>query len=404
MSGEKSAVPPRALVFDANQRSALAVTRSLGRAGYSVAVAEAFGNSVCSRSRYAHRELVYPHPARSPNEFRQWLQQLGEACPGVVLFACSDLTLPPSQAAQDEGGSRFRFATCWPSQPAYETLSDKWSLYLLAQRLAIPVPLTHALKIGHCAGSEAWSSRYPVIIKPRCSVQSVAGRRVKLSVAGAGSSAELDARLREFPTESDVLIQESVTGSGFGISAVCDRGNPVAWFAHRRIRELPPSGGVSTLCESIPLPVRHQRHCLALIEATHWHGPIMFEFKGDPEGPAVLIEVNGRLWGSLQLAIDCGIDVPRLMFALAVGDRVAPAGSYAVGRRMRWLMGDLSHLYLVARGKRIPEPAPGTWQTAKKVLFSRDQCRSTEDWAYGDIGPFWMQLRREFGMRETDGE
>ncbi len=404
LRGSTSAAPPQALVLDANQRSALAVTRSLGRAGYSVAVAESSVSSVCSRSRYANQERTYPHPARFPNEFRQWLQELGRTCPGVVLFACSDLTLPPSQAANDNQGNSPRFATCWPTQFAYESLSDKWSLYLLGQRFGIPVPLTHALRIGEDAGSSAWSGRYPVIVKPRRSVQSVAGQLVKLSVSGARSPRELDERLRELPIDSDVLIQESVTGAGFGISAVCDRGNPVAWFAHRRIRELPPSGGVSTLCESIAIPSRYQRHCLALIEATTWHGPVMFEFKGDPDGAAVLIEVNGRLWGSLQLAIHCGVDVPRIMFALAVGNRVVPAGSYAVGKRMRWLMGDLSHLYLVARRKRVPEPAPGRWQTAKRILLDCDKSRSTEDWAYGDAGPFWMQLRQEFRISKRPAE
>lgn len=404
MRGPASGAPPQALVLDGNQRSALAVTRSLGRAGHSVAVADALENSVCSRSRYAHQEWTYPHPARFPHEFREWLLQRGRACPGTVLFACSDLTLPASQTAQEVVGRGPWFASCWPAQAAYESLSDKWSLHLLAQRLAIPVPSTRVLSISKDTASEAWSSRYPVVVKPRRSVQSVAGQRVKLSVVVAGSRGELDARLREFPFASDVLIQESVTGPGFGISAVCDSGNPIAWFAHRRIRELPPSGGVSTLCESIPIPSHHQRHCLALIDATRWHGPVMFEFKGDPNDAAVLIEVNGRLWGSLQLAIHCGVDVPRLMFALAVGERVAPAGSYAIGKRMRWLMGDLSHLYMVARRKRVPEPAPGRWRTAERVLLSRDASRSTEDWAYGDIGPFWTQLRREFTAREVAGE
>jgi len=63
----------------------------------------------------------------------------------------------------------------------------------------------------------------------------------------------------------------------------------VAWFAHQRLREKPPTGGVSTLCESIPLPQRYVDECLKLIRSTEWHGPVMFEFKGDPHGGAALI-------------------------------------------------------------------------------------------------------------------
>ena len=40
---------------------------------------------------------------------------------------------------------------------------------------------------------------------------------------------------------------------GVGVFALYDHGKPVGFFAHRRIREKPPSGGVSVLSESILL-------------------------------------------------------------------------------------------------------------------------------------------------------
>ena len=131
----------------------------------------------------------------------------------------------------------------------------------------------------------------------------VDAKRLKLPVRRAHDITTLEHLLAEvYPHSAILLVQELIPGDSFGVSAVCDRGRPVAWFAHRRIREMPPSGGVSTVCESIPLPRRHVDACMKLIEDTSWHGPVMFEFKGDPEGDAWLIEVNGRLWGSVQLA------------------------------------------------------------------------------------------------------
>ena len=46
-----------------------------------------------------------------------------------------------------------------------------------------------------------------------------------------------------------------------------------------------------------------------------FHGVAMVEFRRTPDGRAALMEVNPRLWGSLQLAIDAStIDFERRMY------------------------------------------------------------------------------------------
>lgn len=49
-------------------------------------------------------------------------------------------------------------------------------------------------------------------------------------------------------------MQERIKGPGIGMFLLMKDGNVLARFAHRRIREKPPSGGVSVLCESINPP------------------------------------------------------------------------------------------------------------------------------------------------------
>ena len=44
----------------------------------------------------------------------------------------------------------------------------------------------------------------------------------------------------------------------------------------------------------------------------------MVEFKVGPEGPAFM-EINGRLWGSLPLAVLAGCDIPGRMLAVHLG-------------------------------------------------------------------------------------
>ncbi|MBC8165106.1 MAG: hypothetical protein H7Y20_04435, partial [Bryobacteraceae bacterium] len=61
-------------------------------------------------------------------------------------------------------------------------------------------------------------------------------------------------------------------------------------------------------------------------------------------GTYYLMEINGRLWGSLQLAIDSGVDFPVLLVEAALGLPSHPVTKYRVGIRSQWEWGDVDHL------------------------------------------------------------
>ena len=67
----------RVLVTDSDNRSALAATRSLGRAGYEVLVMGEREASIAAASRYCSRFLACPSPIEMPDAFL-----------GAVLAAC----------------------------------------------------------------------------------------------------------------------------------------------------------------------------------------------------------------------------------------------------------------------------------------------------------------------------
>ena len=58
------------------------------------------------------------------------------------------------------------------------------------------------------------------------------------------------------------------------------------------------------------------------------------------------MEVNGRFWGSLDLAVQAGVDFPYLSHQLARGEPIETPQPYQVGVRSRWLLGDVDHLLL----------------------------------------------------------
>jgi predicted ATP-grasp superfamily ATP-dependent carboligase len=74
---------------------------------------------------------------------------------------------------------------------------------------------------------------------------------------------------------------------------------------------------------------------------------IMEKYKLDEAtGVPYLMEINGRLWGSLQLAIDAGVDFPTMLVAAATGGEPRPVTYYRSDVRSRWWWGDVDHLLL----------------------------------------------------------
>lgn len=75
------------------------------------------------------------------------------------------------------------------------------------------------------------------------------------------------------------------------------------------------------------------------------------------------MEINGRFWGSLQLAIDAGVDFPAMLIDVALGGRPDPVSTYRVGVKTRWWWGDADHLIARLRHSRerlaLPPNAPG---------------------------------------------
>jgi predicted ATP-grasp superfamily ATP-dependent carboligase len=388
---------PKVIVLDANQRSSLAVTRSLGRAGLAVTVADCLSGTLAGASRYAKSTLRYPSPAHEMRDFDQWVRELPASHPRAVLVPTTDGTVSHCLAAR---GALGDLKLPFPSLAAYQAVSDKFELFRLCGRLGINAPDT-ALVTPDTDPVAAWPGVYPVVVKPRWSAAAVSGHLLHQSVGYASTPSELAtiARLLFSEGAPALLLQEYVAGEGRGVFGLYDHGRRVTAFAHRRIREKPPSGGVSVYSESIALDPRLTEWMDRLLAPLDWHGAAMAEFKVTPDGRAVLIEINARFWGSLQLAIDSGVDFPKLLYDLAIGSKIVPPPHYAVGRRLRWLLGDLDHTYLLLKDR---SGSVGTHQKIRAALRTLTPWLPNtriETFRLSDPMPFVTELRQYVGSR-----
>jgi predicted ATP-grasp superfamily ATP-dependent carboligase len=343
--------PAPAVVLDGNQRSALTTVRSLGRHGIDVRVAEARAGSLAAASRFCKGTLVYPDPAASPEHFTTWLEELNARFPSTVLLPMTDVTVPlVLQAAPRLPALRLAL----PKLESYEAVSDKYQLFRLAREAGVRVPETAIITQATRGELQNRTFSYPVVVKPRRSAMRLSGGTTKRTVRYARDAAELKRVVEAMLIDAtdELLLQDFVEGEGAGVFGLYDRGKPLFFFAHRRIREKPPSGGVSVLCESVPLPQEGVTAARKILDAQQWHGVAMVEFKIDSAGSAWLIEINARFWGSLQLAVDSGADFPWLLYQLALGATPDIRGDYTVGNRLRWWLGDLDNLYARLKDRR----------------------------------------------------
>jgi len=326
----------RALVLDGDTRAALAIVRSLGRRGIHVTVASEASSSLAGSSRWCSERLVYPCPCSSARLFVDWLIPTLADKPDTVLFTTSDVTtsivgksrlsLPPAARA------------LLPPQKSLVLAMNKSATIDLAARLGVPAPKSVEF---HRKGSIDVSRvrfGHPVVVKA-----SQSDLPHRFGTTYAHDPDELRLVLQEVLVDSpSALVQEVIAGEGTAIFALFDSGEPLVTFAHRRLIEKPPWGGVSVLSESIEPPPDTLRLALGMLSELGWHGVAMVEFKRAKAGVPCLMEINPRFWGSLQLAIRSGVDFPYLAFQLAMGQAVeAPVTRRAVNR---WVLGEMDSL------------------------------------------------------------
>lgn len=390
----------RVVVTDGEERSALAVVRSLGRAGHEVHVCSPGGRSLAGRSRFARSDTAVPDPLRAPDDFVRAVREIVTGRKVDVLLPVTDRSIPPVLRSGDLVQAT---EVPFPSYETYRAVSDKARLLEAAGRAGVRAPRTRRVETREEVDALARDEPSPdvlpppFVVKPALSVAGEEGRRFQTSVTYAEDREQLLSRLRALPRAAyPVLVQEYVRGWGEGVFLLRWEGETLATFAHRRIREKPPSGGVSVYRESVAAPPELVAASERLLDAFGWRGVAMVEYRrSEDTGEPYLMEVNARFWGSLQLAVDAGVDFPGLLVEAALGRHPDPVVEYRTGVRCRWWWGDVDHLLARWRGDGTPgdgEARPRLASLADFLVLWRPGDRS-EVFRWSDPRPFLAESR-----------
>lgn len=370
--------------------------RSLGRRGHIVGVCSHEMPCLSAASRWTAARFLLPDPLVSPDDFLAGIRRVTEQWRADVVLPVTD----QSSLAILPASADLRAHVAGPSIDAFRRVSSKPDLLARAAAIGIATPHQIMLENRDTGVPELRDVVFPAVIK---AAHTVAGG-VRHSVRYAADIEELHRHIKAMPEAAcPLLIQQRIVGPGVGVFLLIWDDAVIASFAHERIRELPPSGGASVYSRSIPMPPLLMEASTRLLLDAGWRGAAMVEYKRErATGKHYIMEVNGRLWGSLQLAVDAGVDFPGLLVDAARGLRPKGPETYRLNARVRSIWGDLA--LLISRLQHSPEAlkmAPGS---GGRLAALADFCRWSpgdrlETLRWDDPSPFWFEARRKAAAR-----
>lgn len=387
------------LVTDGENRSTLAVTRSLGRMGCNVSVAGKELGNISACSKFCRKAFKAPDPLNDGGNYSQAIAEIVSREHIDVLFPMTEQSVYCLNKARQLLGKHVILACAPPEK--MEAVSNKYRLFQLAEKLGVAIPKTiYVTGTDDFLEKRTLISGFPVVVKPAFSKIEEGEKIASAGVMYAANHGELSRLYETKPVlRHPSLIQELIIGEGTGLFTLFDNHRHLALFSHRRLLEKPPSGGVSVLSESVPLDDEMVEAARKLLSEVEWPGIAMVEFKRDiRDGRAKLMEINGRFWGSLQLAVSSGVDFPVLCLEYYLGRKPASLLSdFTVGHRLKWFFGILDHLIIrLKKGNRsqnLPPESPEPWQVVRELLKIGDTNTSSDVYDLKDLGPFISETK-----------
>lgn len=385
-----------AIVLDGYLKSALCVVRSLGRQGIPVAVGAERRTAMARCSKYTQHTFLYASPYRYPDLFLEHLKEAAEQVGGKpVVYAFSDATVLLFSRHREELAEIVTLVLA--SEDATETVFDKARTYELAQRLQVPTITTYTPQRETDLAALPDLS-YPVVIKTRHSVAWKEGKGVFGTASFVHSAERLLERFIELhdTTGEAPLVQQFIKGEEYGVECLCKDGKAHVVVIHKRLRSMSPTGGASVLKETVgenELTKKMRAYAEKLLKELSWTGVAMVEFKVDTtDNTPKLMEINGRFWGSLPLAVFAGVDFPYLYYQLANGT--------------------VPQKQLIAEPGIVSEHVLGSLRWLGRVMFARDPMREVlypsrmealtdfllprrfknDVWSFADVRPGFMEL------------
>jgi predicted ATP-grasp superfamily ATP-dependent carboligase len=329
-------------------KQSLASVRSLGRAGLRVAAGESAAHIDPAvpvptfRSRYCLRGLVLPDLVQDTPAFIAAITKFVRECSPRVILPTGDVTIGVLRGHREEL-AELGCCLALASESALDIANDKDRTLTLAGQLGIAQP--KSLRIGAIDDLTAAVTEFgfPFVLKPTISwTGGTVDRLICVDVINKDEAREVTEHFLR--AGAGVLAQQWVPGRREGVSLFIAGDEVMAACGHVAYRTTPPLGGASAVRESIEAPDDTMHAAVLLAKAIGLQGVCEVEFRRDAENLPLLMEINARLAGTIENAVQAGVDFPLMIWRWATGQEVPRASACRYGIRTRWLHGDMRWL------------------------------------------------------------
>lgn len=327
----------KVLITDCWTRKSLSCVRSLGIENIEVDVISHTLLSPAIYSKFAKRHFILPSPKKNPEEYKKRLINLLKTGNYSCIIVLEDETIMLLLDIRREIEKYTKFPIV--SKDKFYNAFDKWEALKIAEKSDVPAPKSYLPHTKKEIENAIKKIGFPLIIKPRMS----SGSR---GIRKAYNQTEFKEYYNDIRKRyGEPIIQEClpVNGQGLGCGLLADGKKAIVNFSYKRLREYPLNGGPSTLRESTDDKLI-KKYSERILKTLGWFGIAMVEFKMDEkDGKPKFLEINPRLWGSIELSKKSGINFPYLLYKLANEEKIEKQ-FYKTGIRCRWLIpGDILH-------------------------------------------------------------
>lgn len=318
----------------------LGVVRSLGRAGIDVIGLDYKADAAGAKSRYCC-SFRCPDPVEEPERLLGYLTELCQVIghPAALIPTEDHFVLFVSRY-REELKDKFSFRL--PSRDLVERIVDKGGMADLARESGTPIPHTFFPRSIAEAEKVKDIVEYPAFVKPcqghlwrRC----MSMKRANKGIEVWNPQDLMDAIHAIFSQGIKVVVQSIVPGPDSNLiqfgAYIDHKGEPLAVFCYRKIRQYPPHFGVGSSAESISHP-ELEKLGLGLLQSIGYCGVAFLEFKEHTRtGEILLIEINPRYTMQSSLVTRSGVNMPLVHYLDLIGANPAPAKRQV--NDVRWL-------------------------------------------------------------------
>ncbi|MCE5340992.1 MAG: ATP-grasp domain-containing protein [Planctomycetaceae bacterium] len=340
------------LILEVHAKASLPVIESCKAMGLKVIAGSSkkYCCGMCSKA--VDSKVIYPHIEKNQDEFIVFLLDFLKSNTVDMVFPVGDVMT--DIIAQNQEQIRKYTKLLLPVYDIFVQGRNKIGTLKVAEKAGCPIPLTWYPEDESLEQIVNKIPQYPVLIKPAIS----AGAR------GITFCYNKDEILNNFDkVQKDYgqsFIQEYVPQGGmqYKVDAIMDQNQELyAGVVYSKLRYYPVDGGSSVLNKTEHRPDILEQ-AVNVMKELKWVGLCDFDFITDPrDGIVKLMEINPRFPESYRTVEAGGVDMTKIIYQLAIGQKPEPQLQYKENQYNRFLFGDIMWFFKTKENRFKAKPS-----------------------------------------------